>query len=40
MESKQPNYRAYESEKKSIPRDLTPEQYQKEIKRIADKYRI
>ena len=34
------NYLIYENAKKHIPKDLSPKEYEAEIKRLAEKYRI
>ena len=35
------NYAAYESEKRNLQhQNLTPEQYEAELKRLADKYHV
>lgn len=39
-QSKKPNYHAYESEKRNLPKDLTPQEYERRIKEAAKKVRI
>ena len=34
------NYLIYETAKKHIPKDLTPREYEDELKRLATKYNI
>ena len=33
-------YRIYETEKRHLPKDLTPQEYEKRIKELIKKYRI
>jgi len=34
------NYQIYEAAKKNLPKDLSPREYEEEVKRLAIKYNI
>lgn len=34
------NYLIYENAKRHLPKDLSPKEYEEEVKRLAEKYRI